>query len=116
VFLVEDLFIIATRLGMLGGEYVLAPYPLEDLILNSCNENIRNIIENFIDQIEEEGLVIHKKSKYRVHCYFGAKCSHKLYIKLSNAIQNCDFIDFSHKEILAPRERVLNFFQEETDV
>ena len=26
VFLVEDLFIIATRLGMLGGEYVLAPY------------------------------------------------------------------------------------------
>ncbi len=89
---------------------------LEDLILDSCNENIRNIIENFIDQIEKEGLVIYKKSKYKVHCYFGAKCSHKLYIKLSNAIQNCDFIDFSHREILALRERVLNFFQEETDV
>ena len=84
--------------------------------LNSCSENIRNIIEDFINQIEEEGLVIHKKSKYKVHCYFGAKCSHKLYLKLSNAIQNCDFIDFSYEEILALRERVLNFFQEETDV
>jgi hypothetical protein len=27
VFLVENLFIIANRLGMLGGEYVLAPHP-----------------------------------------------------------------------------------------
>jgi hypothetical protein len=26
VFLVEDLYVIATRLGMLGKEYVLAPY------------------------------------------------------------------------------------------
>ena len=82
---------------------------LEDLILSTCEENLKEVIENFLKQLKSIGLKIEKENKFKVHCFFGAKCSKKLYLKLSNAIQNCDFINLNER-LLTLQEEIVRFF------
>ena len=85
------------------------PGSLEDLIMSTCEESFKIAIENFLTQLKNIGLKIKKENKFKVHCFFGAKCSQKLYLKLSNAIQNCNFLNIN-EQLSVLQEEIIVFF------
>jgi len=85
------------------------PGSLEDLIMSTCEENFKDAIESFLKRLKSIGIEIKKENKFKVHCFFGAKCSQKLYLKLSNAIQNCSFLNIN-EQLLVLQKEIISFF------